>query len=244
MMNDVCAAASSGFNDSGFNDRPGAGRFATSRGLALGALFAVLLAGAIAAQERGQAGGRFDYFVLSLSWAPEFCDQPGEAARNPQECAAGRNIGFIVHGLWPEAEQGRGPESCGPAKSVSRGIVNSMLGSMPSAGLIQHEWASHGTCSGMTQSAYFTSVLLARAAVQIPVQVSSISETVRESPKQIEGEFEGANPSFPKSAFRVACRNGALTEVRACFDKNLKAMSCAPSAGECAATSMTIRQPR
>ncbi len=224
--------------------RPGKNGANQSRAWTAGALIALVLSGAIGAQERVQAPGAFDYFVLSLSWAPEFCDQPGEAARNPQECAPGRNIGFIVHGLWPEAVEGRSPESCGPAKSVSRGIVNSMLGSMPSAGLIQHEWAVHGVCSGMTQSGYFTSVLLARAAVQIPVQVSSLRETVRETPRQIEGEFEGANPAFPRDAFRIACRNGALTEVRACFDKSLKARACAASAGECTATSLTIRQPR
>jgi ribonuclease T2 len=186
----------------------------------------------------------FDYYVFSLSWAPEYCQQSGAAAANPLECATGRNIGFIVHGLWPEVSEGKSPEACGPATSVSRGIVNSMLPSMLSAGLIQHEWATHGTCTGMPVSAYFTTVLLARAAVQIPVQLSSLGETANESPEQIAEQFAAANPAFPRGAFRVACRNGALTEVRACFDKSLKPQACTARVAECPSASITIRPPR
>src|SRR3954467_10098813 len=79
----------------------------------------------------------FDYYRLSLSWAPEFCAQPNQAASNPKECESGRGINFIVHGLWPQAETGKNPESCGPAKPVAKGIVNLLLPYMQSAGLIQ-----------------------------------------------------------------------------------------------------------
>lgn len=184
----------------------------------------------------------FDYYILSLSWAPEFCAQPGEKAANPLECRPG--AGFIVHGLWPEENAGRGPESCGPSKSVPKGLVNDMLASMPSPELIQYEWATHGTCTGLTQGSYFTRVLVARSAVQVPVQLSSLGQGTRETPAEIEAQFAGANPSFPKGAFRTACRAGALTEVRACFDKDLKARACTVSAGECNAVSVTIRSPR
>jgi ribonuclease T2 len=115
---------------------------------------------------------------------------------------------------------------------------------MPSPSLIQHEWATHGTCTGLTQDAYFTKVLLARSAVQIPVQVTSISGTETESPSQIEAQFEGSNPAFPQGAFRTACRSGAFTEIRACFDKGLKGRACTASAGECSSPTVTIRPPR
>src|SRR6185312_2367118 len=88
----------------------------------------------------------FDYYVLALSWAPEFCAQPGRAASNPKECESGKGINFVVHGLWPEMASGKSPESCAPARPVPKAVVNSLLRYMPSAGLIQHEWASHGTC--------------------------------------------------------------------------------------------------
>lgn len=188
-----------------------------------------------------QTGATFDYYVLSLSWAPEFCAQPGEASANPLECGQGK--GFVVHGLWPEANQGKSPESCGPATKVSKGLVNDMLKYMPSASLIQHEWATHGTCSGLSQSGYFTDVMLARAAVQVPVQISSLGQSVQESPAEIESQFAGANPSFPQGAFKTACQSAALTEVRVCFDKNLKPLACTASAGECSSGTVKILSP-
>src|ERR1700678_3063267 len=97
-------------------------------------LAVLILAGALAAQYQAAL---FDYYVLSLSWAPAFCAQPNEAARNPRECAVGRNIGFIVHGLWPEAAEGRGPESCGSTKPPPRNVVDFALPTMFSAGLIR-----------------------------------------------------------------------------------------------------------
>ena len=119
-----------------------------------------------------------------------------------------------------------------------------MLPSMLSSGLIQHEWAMHGTCTGMPVSAYFTTVLLVRAAVQVPVQLSSLGEAANESPEQIVEQFAAANPAFPRGAFRVACRNGALTEVRTCFDKTLKPLVCSARVGECPSASIAIRPPR
>lgn len=207
----------------------------------LGGLVILALSCSLSAQVRG-AAGQFDYFVLSLSWAPEFCAQPGEAASNPRECVPG--VRFVVHGLWPEANSGRSPESCGPVKKVSGGLVNDILPYMPSPGLIQHEWATHGTCTGWSQDEFFTKIILARAAVQIPVQITAIGQTETESPAQIEEQFAGSNPSFPKGAFRTACRGAALTEVRACFDKDLKARACTASVGECASATVTIRPPR
>jgi ribonuclease T2 len=186
----------------------------------------------------------FDYYVLSLSWAPEFCAQPGAAAGSPAECASGKNIGFVVHGLWPEANQGKNPESCGPAKSVAKSVINFILPYMPSPVLIQHEWATHGTCTGLTPADYFASVLQARSSVQLPVQFTALQETTMESPGLIETQFAESNPAFPGGAFRVACRNGALTEVRVCFNKELKPQVCAASLEECTASSIAIVPPR
>jgi ribonuclease T2 len=225
---------------------------AAGLGVVTGGLLALILSGTLLAQFHLGSGStpppavsaNFDYYILSLSWAPEFCAQPGESAANPRECASGRGTAFVVHGLWPQSREGKSPESCGPSKTVSKGLVNDLLPYMPSSALIQHEWTTHGTCTGLTQDAYFTKVLLARSAVQAPVQITSITGTETESPSQIEEQFEGSNPAFPPGAFRTVCRSGALTEVRACFDKGLKAQDCTPSAGECTSPMLTIRPPR
>ena len=206
---------------------------------------ALLCAGVMAAQQQrvaGTASQSFDFYVLSLSWAPEFCADPGQAARNPGECSSSKPMNFVVHGLWPEVEHGRSPESCGKAEKVSRGLVHDLLPYMPSEALINHEWATHGTCTGLSQKDYFTRVMLARAAVQPPVQITSIGQTEKDEVFRIESEFAGANPSFPEGAFRVDCRNNALTEVRVCFDKTLKGRACPASLSDCKAGTITIRR--
>lgn len=184
-------------------------------------------------QQNAEPAGAFDYYVLSLSWAPNFCATPANASANPQECAAGKSINFAVHGLWPETNTGTSPENCGGSKSVPGGLVKSMLPYMYSSSLVQHEWTTHGTCSGLSQTAFFTDVLQARTSVQIPVQFTSLDAATAESPAQIEAQFAAANTGFPEGAFRTDCKSGSLAEVRICFDKTLKPQECTASAGEC-----------
>src|SRR3974390_1701145 len=42
------------------------------------------------------ANGNFDYYLLNLSWSPEFCHSHPSAA----ECA--EHATFVLHGLWPQ----------------------------------------------------------------------------------------------------------------------------------------------
>jgi ribonuclease T2 len=186
----------------------------------------------------------FDYYVLSLSWAPGFCADPANAAANPKECAPGRHTGFVVHGLWPEANAGANPESCEKTKPVSKAVLNLMAPYMPSPSLVQHEWATHGTCSGLTPADYFTQAIQARVAVQLPVQITAVDEPVTESPEQIEAQFAGANPSFPPKAFRTACKAGDFVEIRVCFDKRLKGLECTSTVGDCASATERILPPK
>jgi ribonuclease T2 len=195
-------------------------------------------------QAEPAAPGSFDYYVLSLSWAPNFCADPANAATAPNECAAGKHVRFVVHGLWPQSNEAPSPESCQTTKPVSKGVLSMILPYMLTPGLVQHEWAAHGTCSGLTPPDYFTNVMEARVAVQFPVQLTSLDGAVTESPSQVEAQFAGANPSFPPNAFRTACRGGDLTEVRVCFTRDMKPRECTASARECAAPTMRIRPPR
>jgi len=206
----------------------------------------IVVIGTLGAQSRRsqeRTAASFDYYVLALSWVPEFCSQADAAARNPQECTAGRMPGFAVHGLWPQLDAGRGPESCGRANRVPKSVVDYVIRYMPSPGLIQHEWAAHGTCTGLTAGEYFGAVVEARAAVQIPVQFASIDGEKRETPQQIESQFAAANPLFPREAFRTSCARGELQEVRVCFDKDRKPRACTASAGECPVSAIGIRPP-
>ena len=210
--------------------------------LTAGILVSLFAAGALDARSRHRrtGGAGFAYYLLSLSYAPDFCAQPA-GNKDPRECGAGRHVGFVVHGLWPQGENGRGPERCGTASPVSGDLIRVMLNYIPSESLIQHEWQNHGTCSGLSATDYFAAVRKARDSVTIPPDVKEPAAPLRKSPAEIEAAFGSVNPSFPKEAFRVSCyRDGELQEVRICFDKDLSPRACTASAGECTNQSVEI----
>ena len=215
----------------------------TSGLLILGLLFITFASAAHRRRAAASPAAEFDYYLLSLSWAPDFCAGAG-SARDPLECAPGRRLGFVVHGLWPQGTAGRGPENCGSASPVSAAIVKLMLNYIPGQSLIQHEWKTHGTCTGLSADEYFATVRRARDSVKIPPQLTAPAESLVESAAQIEAQFATANPTFPRSAFRATCQNGRLQEARICLDKNLRGRACTDSAGRCPAPSMTILPPR
>src|SRR5215471_8940975 len=118
--------------------------------LALGILLA---SGAWGSRKKKAKPASFDYYLLVLSWAPDFCATPG-TSHDPAECALGKKIGFVVHGLWQQAEAGRGPVCTPDGRNVPPGIVDQMLKYMASKGLVQHEWKAHGSCSGLSMDDY------------------------------------------------------------------------------------------
>ncbi len=123
------------------------------------------------------AGGRpgdFDFYVLSLSWSPSWCESDDDADGSDQ-CAAGRKFAFVVHGLWPQYDRGW-PDFCTDARRdrPSWDAVRSMLDIMPDPGLVRHEWAKHGTCSGLSSADYLKTVRAAREAIAIPAAYHSL----------------------------------------------------------------------
>ena len=91
--------------------------------LACSLLWLWLLAATPSAQDpRQNEPGKFDFYVLALSWSPSFCEQAGERKRAQQQCGE-RPFSFVVHGLWPQYEKGF-PEFCqNPAPRLDRNIV-------------------------------------------------------------------------------------------------------------------------
>jgi ribonuclease T2 len=193
------------------------------------AAFAAITAGAASAQDRRQnAPGEFDFYVLSLSWSPSFCEagsERGNSGRSQAQCSE-RPFSFVVHGLWPQYEHGF-PEYCQrPSPRLARNIMTSMLDLMPAPGLIFNEWDKHGTCSGLSQRAYFETIRKARAAVKIPEEFLQLSEPKTIAPTELEDAFIKANPGLSSSAISVTCDSKRLNEVRICLSKDLQFRSC------------------
>src|SRR4029077_16012103 len=63
-------------------------------------------------QQQGEPG-KFDFYVLALSWSPSFCEASRErpANRTPDQQCGARPYSFVVHGLWPQYERGF-PSNC------------------------------------------------------------------------------------------------------------------------------------
>ena len=105
-----------------------------------------LLGGPVWAE--GERAGEFDYYVMSLSWSPNWCAQTGDGRGDPQ-CDAGRGLSFTLHGLWPQNEMGY-PSYCRTgARDPSRSDTAAMTDIMGGAGLAFYEWKKHGRCSGL-----------------------------------------------------------------------------------------------
>src|SRR5216684_9073364 len=213
--------------------------------LAAGVLTCLIVAGTADAKSRKKKTAThnestFAYYLLTLSYAPDFCSEP-QGVKDPRECGAGRHIGFVVHGLWPQGENARGPENCDNPSPVSQTILQLMLKYIPTESLIQHEWTTHGTCSNLSVGDYFAAVRKARDAVSIPKDLDQPSQKLQLSPAEIEAKLAAANPSFPPAAFRTSCyQDGELQEVRICFNPDLSPRPCTASAGECKIGKVTM----
>lgn len=171
----------------------------------------------------------FDFYVLSLSWSPSFCADNGNRASARQQCGTGRQFAFIAHGLWPQYQHGY-PDSCSHIQAnemVPRDIVSALSDIMPSAGLMRHQWRKHGTCAGLSQRDYFTTLRQAYQAVTVPPSLRNVAAPRMVDPTLIEKAFIAANPGLPADAIAVTCNRRRLKEVLICMNRDLKFRSCA-----------------
>jgi ribonuclease T2 len=178
--------------------------------------------------ERQNEPGKFDFYVLSLSWSPSFCAAAAERGygRAPAQQCGARPYSFVVHGLWPQYEKGF-PEFCQvPAPRLDHNIVSSMLDLMPAPHLIFNEWDRHGTCSGLSQTAYFETIRKARAVVKIPPEYLSLQEPLNVAPGAMEEAFIKTNSGLAQDDMAVECDKKRLTEVRICFSRTLQFRAC------------------
>jgi len=186
--------------------------------------------GSAAAQDRRQnEPGKFDFYVLALSWSPSFCEASAERnsnSRSTQQQCGERPYSFVVHGLWPQYDKGF-PEFCQvPAPRLDRNIVSSMLDLMPAPRLIFNEWDKHGTCSGLSARGYFEPVRKARAVVKIPEQYIDLKEPLTVTPDEVEEAFVKANPGLTRTSLAVTCDSKRLSEVRICMSREFQFREC------------------
>ena len=173
------------------------------------------------ANHAGQAG-QFDYYLLSLSWAPTYCLTHAD---DGDECSS-KGYGFVLHGLWPQYESGGYPEQCDTEMALTSEASAAGRTVYPSPRLMSHEWEEHGTCSGLTAVEYFRTADHATAAVKIPAAFDAPRGEQTLTADQIVNLFRTANPAMPDRGMAVACSRAAMSEVRICLTKDLIVRAC------------------
>jgi ribonuclease T2 len=198
-------------------------------------LFLLATTVAFGQPQRRRPGG-FDYYLFTLSWAPEYC----YSHRDSVECSSGKHYGFIVHGLWPQYFDGRYPERCSGESAPAD--PRPVSGIMPDPGLIRHEWITHGTCSGLGPTQYFELIRKIYDSIRIPPAFVDPDRSFTMQPKEIKQAFEAVNPRMRDSSIALNCPQNFLRGIQICVSKSGSLISCpANAARDCRAS--TIRIP-
>ncbi|MGV6803032.1 MAG: ribonuclease T2 family protein [Ruegeria sp.] len=181
--------------------------------------------GAVDAVADGEEAGKFDYYVLSLSWSPNWCAREGDA-RGSDQCDARHDFGWILHGLWPQYHQGW-PSYCQTPKAPpSRAMTRDMEDIQASSGLAWHQWKKHGTCSGLGAGEYFDLSRRAYQRIKRPSVFRQLDQAVKLPARVVEDTFIKANPELERDMITVTCKRGYIEEVRVCLSRDLDPVPC------------------
>ena len=176
----------------------------------------------------------FDYYLLNLSWSPEFCHS------HPTDIECGRHSTFVLHGLWPQNADGTYPQNCGNAPGPADPSQYADI--YPDPGLLRHEWQTHGTCSGLSPDAFFTAARTAFQSFTIPPTLAQLNHQISLPPAQILSLVTQSNPSLSSQSLALSCGNNFLTAVEVCLDKQLHPTACGPIRS-CRANTVRIPPP-
>jgi ribonuclease T2 len=169
--------------------------------------------------------GQFDYFVLSLSWSPNWCATTGDM-RKADQCDPRHDYGWILHGLWPQYHRGW-PDYCQTAlRPPTPAMTAAMADIMGSAGLAWHQWKKHGTCSGLSAADYFALSRRAYDAVTRPAVFRKLETPVRLPASVVEDAFLRDNPGLSRDMLTITCKDGQIQEARLCLSRDLDPVPC------------------
>jgi ribonuclease T2 len=197
----------------------------------IGALLS-LIALLVPSSAKSQQAGKFDYYLLSMSWSPEFCHS------HPASPECSKHLGLIVHGLWPQYNgANRGPENCGnqpgPANPAS------LLDIMPTVSLVEHEWTTHGVCSGLSADDYFGLLRRIFTAFRIPLQLQHPTSQFIIGTASLKHEIEQSNSGLTDSEIALTCAGQYLQGVELCVTKDGKPQPCS-GISECRGVSLRV----
>ena len=175
-----------------------------------------------------------DYYMLSLSWSPAFCEKM--IARNdgnvPEslkfQCGPDNHFGWVVHGLWAQSLT---PESCttpdgksmplhprycgGDLPALAPATIAPFMCTQPGADLLQGEWEKHGSCGFDNPVAYFEKTRVLFNALVLPESNPGAKELFR--------WMKQNNPAL--KAVRLGFAAGA-NELQVCYTPGWQVRDC------------------
>jgi ribonuclease T2 len=173
----------------------------------------------------GERAGEFDYYVMAMSWSPNWCAIEGDEKRSPQ-CRAESGHGWVLHGLWPQYHRGW-PSYCRTTEpQPTPAMTAAMADIMGTPGLAWHQWRKHGVCSGLSARAYFDLSRRAYDSITRPAVLQKLERPVRLPARLIEEAFLRDNPGLTPDMLTVTCREGRIQEARICLSKDLNPVPC------------------
>ena len=196
----------------------------------------------VAMADKGRKNVDFNYLLLSLNW-------PGSACMSLKPCngVTPKYVNFTIHGLWPNSEGGRGPESCG--EKFDYNIVKSILPDLrfywpdfkpDEPNFWKHEYEKHGNCAVQAgvvknQLDYFVQTIniVKRLPIMLVLQSAGIvpSSTVTYNREKILDTIERSG--IAGRPFMTCDSNKYVRELRFCFNKQLQPIACTQKSGGC-----------
>lgn len=172
----------------------------------------------------GQHAVAFDYYMLSLSWSPSFCEQQkqkngGNVPSHLQfQCNEAAQFGWVIHGLWPQKANAHAisdhPRFCqGDLPPVSADLIKKHLPESPGAKLLQGQWEKHGACAFNDAQSYFAKQQALFRSLNLPAH--------EQSRKELFQWMKKFNPQLKH--VRLESRGN---ELYICYDKQWQPMDC------------------
>jgi ribonuclease T2 len=177
------------------------------------------------ARADGERAGNFDYYVLALSWSPNWCALEGDAKRSPQ-CDTRHDFGWVMHGLWPQFHRGWPSHCRTPERPPQRSMTQDMADIMGTSGLAWYQWKKHGTCSGLSAPAYYALAREAYETVTRPQVFRKLKAQVSLPATLVEAAFLKENPQLKPDMITITCRADYIQEARICLSKSLTPVPC------------------
>ncbi len=174
---------------------------------------------------KNEVAGDFEYYVLSLSWSPNWCALEGDARRSTQ-CDENSGHGWVLHGLWPQYHTGY-PSYCRTiAAPPTHAMTRDMADIMGTGGLAWHQWKKHGSCAGLSATDYFALSRRAYGIVVRPQVFRKLEQPVKLPAAVVEEAFLKANPEMTAAGITITCKKSHIQEARICMSRDLAPIPC------------------